>query len=242
MKKILSIILAISILFALANPVSAARDFAEATGDHVDVNGNAGISAYPFTMSACVKLDSFVTFQRHIATLYKTNTGSVDYGLQPTVSSGNKFRIYARNSTYITAVGSTTVNTGQWYHLVGVWASATDRRLYLDGVQDASSTTSVTFNTGVNQFSFGAKTDNSPNNSINGKAGCGGLWAAELTTNEITALANGAKPHEVQPASLKVYWPMWGSSPEPDLSGNGNNGTVAGTSIADHFGGPYVHP
>ena len=32
-----------------------------------------------------------------------------------------------------------------------------------------------------------------------------------------------------------LYLPMWGlSSPEPDLSGNANNGTLTGTSYADH--------
>jgi hypothetical protein len=43
--------------------------------------------------------------------------------------------------------------------------------------------------------------------------------------------------------SRAAIWPLWGvASPEPDLSGSGNNGTVTGATKADHAPvGRYAH-
>ena len=56
----------------------------------------------------------------------------------------------------------------------------------------------------------------------------------------INAWGNGARYHDRSAVVLDK--PLYGvASPEPDLSGNGNNGTVTGTVLADHAPvGPYV--
>lgn len=62
------------------------------------------------------------------------------------------------------------------------------------------------------------------------------LWAeVALTASEISALAQGVSPNLIRPIGRLFQWPMWGvASPEPDISGSSNNGTVTGTSLADH--------
>jgi Concanavalin A-like lectin/glucanases superfamily len=45
----------------------------------------------------------------------------------------------------------------------------------------------------------------------------------------------------IKDSNLKFHGPLWGSSPEPDLSGNTNNGTVSGSIVVDHAPtGAYV--
>ena len=57
------------------------------------------------------------------------------------------------------------------------------------------------------------------------------LWAeVALTAGEISALAQGVSPNLIRPIGRLLQWPMWGvASPEPDISGTSNNGTVTGT-------------
>lgn len=61
------------------------------------------------------------------------------------------------------------------------------------------------------------------------------LWGTILSAGEIAALGAGAKTRSVRPASQVGYWPLYGlASPEPDLSGNKNNGTLTGTAYTNH--------
>jgi Concanavalin A-like lectin/glucanases superfamily len=113
--------------------------------------------------------------------------------------------------------------TDVWVHVAitnagGVWT------LYVDGVASGTSSSSAhapTLNTGV---SGGDQT-----------AAEFTVWNVGLSAGEIAALSAGARTRSIRPLSQLLYWPLYGlSSPEPDLSGNGNNGILTGTSLADH--------
>ena len=70
---------------------------------------------------------------------------------------------------------------------------------------------------------------------LNGRLAEAAIHTAALSAGEMLALSRGVRPTRVRPQSLAGYWPLWGlSSPEPDLSGSANNGTLHGTSQADH--------
>jgi hypothetical protein len=59
------------------------------------------------------------------------------------------------------------------------------------------------------------------------------FWNVVLTAAEIRALSNGARPFTIRPGNFNGYWPFDGlQSPEPDLSGKANNGTLTGTALA----------
>lgn len=60
------------------------------------------------------------------------------------------------------------------------------------------------------------------------------VWNVELTPSEAQSLGVVC-PEGIHRTALVGYWPLHGAhSPEPDLSGNVNNGTVTGTSVANH--------
>jgi hypothetical protein len=64
------------------------------------------------------------------------------------------------------------------------------------------------------------------------------VWTAGLTAIEADALWKGARPSDVRPRSLAAWLPLDGDvSPEPDISGFANNGTV--TSATKIFGPPF---
>lgn len=62
-----------------------------------------------------------------------------------------------------------------------------------------------------------------------------GIWNAALSPGEINSLQQGVNCNLIRRDSLVGYWPLYGqASPEPDLSGNVNNGTVTNTTAANH--------
>ncbi len=53
------------------------------------------------------------------------------------------------------------------------------------------------------------------------------MWTTKLSVGEISALANGARPGNIRPASLFRWWPLDGLvSPEVELSGNADTATL----------------
>jgi hypothetical protein len=65
-------------------------------------------------------------------------------------------------------------------------------------------------------------------------------WNVILTQLEVTALYQGFRPSVIRPKALIGWWPLSGlQSPEPDLSGFHNNGTLTGTTPI--FGPPLLH-
>jgi hypothetical protein len=75
-----------------------------------------------------------------------------------------------------------------------------------------------------------------PGNTFAGTIAEVAIWNAILSPSERAALANVC-PSGIRRASIVGYWPLWGASGtsiEPDLSGNVNNGALTGTSSANH--------
>jgi Concanavalin A-like lectin/glucanases superfamily len=131
--------------------------------------------------------------------------------------------------------GSITVSTGQWYHVVATYDGATNR-LYVNGTADGSTSySSANFVYGVSRIGDYVPSSGGESNFWNGNISEWAVWNVALSANEIAGLANSTIPCRTRPASLVAYLPLWGlQSPEPDLSGNQNNGVLTGTSYATH--------
>lgn len=136
-------------------------------------------------------------------------------------------------SQNITISGAQIPVTGQWNHIVFTYNGGLSWAYYLNG---ASTLTGSFSGSGINNINtavtFGARTLQTTG-TIDGRLAECGIWNVALVANEAAALAKGKLPKEVRPLSLKGYNPLWGiQSPEPDLSGNQNNGTLTGTAFA----------
>lgn len=129
----------------------------DGVNDYVSAVENAKISGFPFTMCAWIgKTKTSSTFYLTIFNIASStaNRGWFTIQARPTSSTNIRFGMYADNNDL--GGGSddyqdlTNFDGGDnFHHVVAVFASATDRRLYVDGKLIASRTGSITFNSGI---------------------------------------------------------------------------------------------
>jgi Concanavalin A-like lectin/glucanases superfamily len=122
--------------------------------------------------------------------------------LIPQAESGAS-SVYAQSN----AAGAVVANT--WFHLAGVYASATSRLIYVNGVPGTVNATSITPLT-ITQIIIGASPSNG--NRLAGNAAFPGVWSAALTGPEILSLAQGRHPRRVRPASILAALNLTGAT------------------------------
>lgn len=93
-------------------------------------------------------------------------------------------------------------SSGVYHHACGVIASATSRKIYLDGGNSATSVTSVAPT--VDTFNVARY----PGEFFAGDIAEAALWTVALTAADVAALAKGASPRLVRPESLQFYAPL----------------------------------
>lgn len=210
-----------------------ARLFDDASSQFLEINV-APVTGTPLTMAAWFRPDNANLFQI-IVSIVDKDTADDQFRL---VTAGNavgdpvQFAVRTSSGTF-TAVTTTGYSLNTWHHAVGVAASATDRRVFIDGGSKGVSTSSK-IPSGLNRISIGRLGDSTPSNHFSGRIAEVVIWNVALTDVEVAVLAGGVSPLRVRPGNLKGYWPIFGASPETDFSGQGNNLTVTGATIADH--------
>jgi len=115
-----------------------------------DYNDSLSITAaptdYPFTFSCWFK----TTNTQRAAMIVFVNGGADFCMLEVTGSGYLAARAFIYSST-----SSSTCNDGNWHHGVAVFASATSRQVYLDGVAATASTGNWAFNSSVDTINVG---------------------------------------------------------------------------------------
>ena len=145
----------------------------------------------------------------------------------------------AQNTTNTVAATTTNISVGALHHALAYSASATDRKVYLDGGGEGTNTTSVTgINALTDRFSIGHYADSSPGQAFNGNLSECAFWNVALTdAADRQALANGISPLLVKPENLILYFPMTNASDLREFVGGNvltafNTPTDAGTHPA----------
>ena len=190
-----------------------ARSFASASSQYLRYTGTIGGAAY--TVAGWVYRQtgsaSHVVFSR------SNVSGTV--GTQLILfNSSNVMQYYFEyaQSLSINISGSTSISTGQWYH-VGAVMQGGEHRIYLDGVSQAVSTNAATSpTTSYTQFS-GRVYSGSNGDFFNGRMADFGIWSTGLTASEMAGLAKGCDVSTVRPASLAAYYPMGGRYNQSDV-------------------------
>jgi hypothetical protein len=139
------------------------------------------------------------------------------------------------------------IPSAYWAGMVNVWShialtvtAAGAYILYLSGTSVASGTLAnfqaLTAGSGpvyaLTGYYQQSATSGSPTNFSPYSVAEPAYWPATvLSGGEVASLANGESANLIESSGLELYWKFMGTSPEPDLSGNGNTGTVTDTTI-----------
>jgi hypothetical protein len=137
--------------------------------------------------------------------------------------------------------GSATLSTNAWYNVLHRHAAGGGNLLetFINGVSDGTTTSGgATQAVTGGHYVIGFDNTTAGRNFAGRIARCA-LWNVTLTNIEVAALATGALPISIRPGNLMLWEELHGLvSPEPDYSGNKNNGILTGTAFA--FGPPVM--
>lgn len=134
-------------------------------------------------------------------------------------------------------ISSAVGASGVWQHRLftgnGGGVGATTYAGYLNGVASGGGTTTGPLPAATTgNFTIGERTFAASQGFVGGRIAEAAIWNIVLTAGEISALAKGARPNTIRRSALLGWWPIDGiQSPEPDFSGNKNNGTLTGTAF-----------
>lgn len=154
----------------------------DGTDDSVEKDENL-ISDFPFTMSAWVYGSDGAIFFLVDKDVADKMFGYYINGAGPTLN------IFARNTSTDIYTGP-AISTTQWNHVLVVFRSATDREIYLNGTSGGQDTSSVSFSANTDRWSIGRIGDSTPSTYFTGVISDVKLYSVDLTTSEITNLAN----------------------------------------------------
>lgn len=129
--------------------------------------------------------------------------------------------------------GANAVTTGAWQHVACCIRGAGNMDVYIGGA-DAGGSYSGSGSGMVYNGAIGGRIGSVGGNLFDGRIAEVGLWTVTLSAAEVLALAKGVPPRRIRPGSLVAHWPLYGYSPEIDLSSNALNTTADAGARADH--------
>ena len=199
----------------------------DGTNDYA-TSGSITLS-YPtgFTVEVVAKFNSISGAQ---ALLTFNNTGLGKYiNFYKGGGAGMRWEVNAGQSI----TGTNNLTAGVWYHFTGVY-DGTTARLYRNGVLEASAPLSSTTSTTTN-FVLGAF-DNTSIYPFNGNMAIARFYTRPLSASEVLQNYNATRLRFAEIVSsglmmnLALAPPTSSGTAWTDMSGNGNHGTVTGTT------------
>lgn len=183
-----------------------AYDF-DGTDDYIEA-ASAVLTAAPITMACWFNSDSDTATQSLVSI---TNAGGQERFLLQAAGAitGDPIRALAvASNSGATASSDTGYTANTWHHAAAVFASATSRTAYIDGVGGTAETSSRS-PTGLTTTRIGVTVQGgSRAQYLNGRLAEVAIWNVALDTTEIAALAKGFRPSLIRPGSLRLYVPL----------------------------------
>ena len=185
-----------------------ARLFDDGSSEYLEVSSTP-VTAVPLTIAAWFYMDDAVTWaNRTLVNVVDSGSANNWFNLYVRAGDSNVVRAGTRSSSgWQYAESTTTYSASTWHHACGVWAAADDRAAYLDGANKGTEATSIT-PAGIDSIDVARLGDSSPGNYFSGSLAEIAIWIAALIDAEVAALAAGASPLTIRPASLVAYWPL----------------------------------
>lgn len=168
------------------------------------------IGALPVSMSCWYNGASGATSA--LVTLSAIGSNGSQLRLWLNLAAGGKYEAVSvtSGSTFAQATSTGTVSVGTWQHVGAVFASTTDRRVFLDGSKDTDSTSNDPDAASWDTIGIGILRGGSDLSAMNGDLAEVAMWDIALSDNDMVALASGLSPLSIRPDGLVHYWPLHG--------------------------------
>lgn len=199
------------------------RSFVSASTHYAQID-IAAVSDVPITMAAWVFP---VSFANDNTIMCVCNSSAADNSLLLALQSNGTAKTVTYGAYYRSAASTGALPSGKWTHVAGVIAGTADRKTFIRGVQDGSSTDATTVS-GLNRTALGRLARSSPVDYFNGKIFWPCIWSAALSASEIRSLASGVPPWLIRPRSI-ASCPDLTSLYDPFLRASWTN---SGTTLA----------
>ena len=144
----------------------------------------------------------------------------------------NDFHVKLKDQNLTTSAHGLAVNT--WFHLACTYDGST-LTLYLNGSSFATASHSSVSTSPSGNLQIGGDTAGGGGYKWDGKVAQFGFYDTTLTSGQILIQYNNGIDNDLSSDSNLVgYWKLDNASTVTDLSGNGNNGTVSGATLANY--------
>ena len=190
------------------------------TSSYVSVPNSASISiSGPITIEAWIKVNAINGNYQDIVCKESYGQAGTGGGYEFAITNTGKVRLdlYQSHNQYTTAIGSTTVSTGVWHHVAGVF-DGSQIRVYLNGVLDGSLSTGNGPASGTSALHIGRSTYTTYY--------FGGL-IDEVRISAAALYSSNFTPGLGPGSNVRGLWNFNGQSTN-DSSGNSNHGTLQG--------------
>lgn len=216
-----------------------ARNFDHTIGQYAEVSASP-VTTMPITISCWVRFTSKPSSGERIFAFYGDDTSATNYWSFYVNSSGN-IVCWARHAGVSFATAS-DLSDGFWHHCMyrTYWDGAVHRQgFWTDGAAVGNTNTSSGASgsmSAFNKVAVGEARDSTPGAAFSGDVAEYVMAAQQGEIDHAVALHRSVNPRRVFGSNMKFIAPLWGlSSPEPDLSGLGNDLTLTGSPVAvDH--------
>ena len=212
-----------------------ARQFVEASAQYL-TNGNAVVQPgdRPFYFFAWFYADSFPTNNN---TIFSVGDGSAAEFFRIYVTSAGGFRAQTADPSGQSAEATVSASTGQWHLGVGVFASSTDRRAYLDGGNKGTNTTSSTPTT-LDKMGIGTLNDGSgPRLHWDGRIAEVGVVSGTPSDDLVASMYQGGIGIDhrlIDPQNMLAYWRLLENDGDVDYVGGFHMSPTNSPTYADH--------
>lgn len=193
----------------------------DGTGDFISIANNSALNTASGTVAAWVYYNALASNSTVVSKWVNDPYG---YRIYSDVNGSVTFQIGDGSGADSAASANTTVTTGSWYHLVGIWRAGQGVQLFVNGSLNVNTvgTRTISYSGTPSALNIGR---NVAEWDLNGRIDEVRTYNRALSPKEVSDLYNFA-PGPVG------YWNFEEASGNAnDISGNGNTGTATGTTV-----------
>ena len=133
--------------------INGALNF-DGLNDYVDCGNSETLDpTQGATIEAWVRFNQLPSLAGHIMAIAGRSGGGTDLDLQ--TEPDNKFKFFIGPGAPNVAVSNTVAEANEWYHIVGTYQANDNIKIYVNGVLEKTTSTSVTRGTNPNKFCIG---------------------------------------------------------------------------------------